>query len=82
VKRILVLVWLGMTAGYNSTAQTRSTPRTDRETRPPWQLPAGGFVQVMGHRIHYYGKGSGPAIQIANPIQNRLGNQWGIPLRS
>jgi pimeloyl-ACP methyl ester carboxylesterase len=45
--------------------------------RPGWNLPEPQDVQVLGHRIRYYEKGSGPTIVLVHGFSGSAALEWG-----
>jgi len=45
--------------------------------RPAWNLPPDRFVSVNGYRLHYFEKGTGPAIVLLHGFSGSAGLEWG-----
>lgn len=66
MRRIVVSIMCACTFGALAEAQ-----------RPAWRLPADKFVEIQGHRIHYYEHGAGPVLLLVHGFSGSAAREWG-----
>lgn len=73
LSKAVCLLLLVSSRGVEARAQDSSATAV----RPPWNLPPDRFVSVDGNRLHYFDKGTGPAIVLLHGFSGSAGLEWG-----
>src|SRR5438876_10406044 len=75
--RIWLAILMSIIACLSYGQERTPIPSAQKERRPPWRLPPDRYVQVLGHRLHYYDKGSGTVLLLVHGGSGSAGVEWG-----